>query len=59
MNPQKHQNTTIASSSSLPSRSDVIITTLIYGGVAVAVIIAMTYFSHILLKGIRDLLNDK
>ncbi len=59
MKPQNHQITSIPSNSTLSSRSLDITTTLVYGGVAVATIIAMSYFCHILLKGIKDLLNDK
>ncbi len=53
-----YQNSPIPPNSTLPSRSLDITTTLVYGGVAVATIIAMSYFSHILLKGIKELLND-
>ncbi len=62
MKSQNHQITPISSSSTLPSTSqeqDIITTLVSYGDSPVAIIIAMTYFSHILLKGIRDLLNDK
>ena len=47
-----------ATATTFPSRSETLTTTLIYGGVAVAVIIAMTYFCNILLQRIKDLLDD-